>query len=335
MMKRLIIPFYVNHSGCPEVCVFCNQRSIAGERQGIPQDEEIRKTINEYIKSWKGEGKKEAAFYGGTFTAIDHDIQARLLKSVYPFIEKKLIDAIRVSTRPDCIDNSILAFLKDHGVRTIELGIQSMDDKVLLESGRGHSSMESVKAAALIKENGFELGCQIMPGLPGDSYEKSLQTAMKTAELNPEFVRIYPALVIRGTKMEELYHKKRFKPLTLEKAVELCAEIVGIFRLRNIRVIRVGLQPTVELEKSVVAGPYHPSFGEMVVSHIFLKRIMDFLPGHVTGEETVSITVSPKDESALRGRRNENIMELKKSFPMYKFNIVKREGLSRGSLLVN
>ena len=155
--KQLIIPFYINHAGCPQMCVFCNQNKIAGEKQGMPQDDQIKETINDYLKSWKGNGKKEAAFYGGSFTAISREIQERLFKAVYPFIKNGLIDGVRISTRPDSINEDILEFCKNYGVDTIELGIQSMDDNVLVESGRGHSVTDSINAAALIDRKSTRL----------------------------------------------------------------------------------------------------------------------------------------------------------------------------------
>ncbi len=333
--KQLIIPFYINHAGCPQMCVFCDQKSISGRSRGIPEDYQIRQTINEYLKSWRGEGKKEIAFYGGSFTAVSREIQERLLNAAYPFIKNGFIDGIRISTRPDGIDESILVFCKKYRVDTIELGIQSMDDKVLAESGRGHSAADSIKAAALIKKNGIKLGCQLMPGLPGDSYEKSIQSALKTASLEPDFVRIYPALVISGTKMEKYYYNNKYLPLELNEAVEICAEIVNIFRERKIKVARVGLQATADLEGSVVAGPYHPSFGEMVKSHTFLNRITTLLHRHAPGDKKISIVFSPADESAIRGRKNENMRKLKNNFPQYKLNMIKRDDLTRGSLFIN
>lgn len=333
--KQLIIPFYINHAGCPQLCIFCDQKKISGKNHGMPQDDQINETINDYLKSWKGNGKKEVAFYGGSFTAISREIQERLLKTVYPFIKNGLIDSVRISTRPDSINEDILKSCKKYGVKTIELGIQSMDDKVLAKSGRGHSVTDSIKAAALIKKGGIKLGCQLMPGLPGDSYEKSIQTALKTVKLSPNFVRIYPALVVKGTKMEEYYRNNEYLPLELNEAVKLAAEIVNIFKERNIKIIRVGLQPTVELEKSIVAGPYHPSFGEMVKSFTFFTRITKLLRCHTSHSGKISLSFSPEDESAIRGQKNENIIKIRNNFPLYKLNMIKRDDLSQGSLVIN
>ncbi len=316
------------------MCVFCDQNRIAGEKKGLPTEDEIDAAVEIYLESWQGTGRKEAAFYGGSFTAIPRAIQEQLLKAVKPYIDKGVIDSVRISTRPDSINADDLLFLKGYGVSTIELGIQSMDDEVLKSSKRGHTSEDSRKACRLVKEAGFLLGCQLMVGLPGDTVEKSVASAGKVARMRADFVRIYPALVISGTELEARYRQGDFSPLSLSDAVDISAEMVDLFRSYGIDVIRAGLQPTVDLEKSIVDGPYHPSFGEMVETAIFFKkaeRELERMP--VRGGE-VTFYISPRDESAFRGLRNGNVMRLKERYPSINFNLYREAGLQRGSLVV-
>jgi len=329
----LIIPFYINHSGCPQQCVFCNQHRISGSKGGFPDKETIVSTVRDYLASWKGSGQREVAFYGGSFTAIGRKVQAALLDALAPFIEKGQIDSIRISTRPDFIDPDILGFLKARGVSTIELGIQSMDDEVLLAAGRGHSAGDSIRACELVKLEGFKLGCQLMPGLPRDSSEISIDGAHQVAGLMPDFVRIYPTLVIEGTELAGLYSEGAFVPVSLDAAVELCADMVEIFREKGIEVIRVGLQAEASLEASVIAGPYHPAFGEMVESAIFLKKVRSQVDSIGENGKGLTLAVSPRDESALRGQKNRNMKRLEEIYPSMKFNVLKREDVGRRQLL--
>ncbi len=333
--KGLIIPVYVNHAGCPMRCSFCNQDRIAGEGSGIPNSETVSSLITDYLESWQGYGCREVAFYGGSFTAIDRDIQESLLQSVQPFLKSGEIDAVRLSTRPDAIDEETLDFLRPYGVETIELGIQSMDDAVLAAAGRNYGAERALKAARLVKEGGFRLGCQMMPGLPLDSPEKSLRGVEQIAELKPDFARIYPALVIKGTELERFYREGNYSPLALQDAVSLSADMVETFEQAGTEMIRVGLQPTVELEASVVAGPYHPAFGALVESELFLRKTTRVLREKSGGMERVSLTLSPRDESAFRGMGNGNMQKLKMLFPELHLHLIKEAGLPRGSLRVN
>jgi len=332
--KRLIIPFYINHKGCPEKCVFCDQSIISGQEDTIPSSDNLETGIVSYLESWQGEGTREVAFYGGTFTALPIEIQERLLAAVRPFIDSGEIDAIRVSTRPDAIDEERIHLLRSYGVATIELGVQSMDDEVLQLSGRGHHSVDTENAARLIKSSELTLGCQLMPGLPGDSYKKSMDSAFKVIELGAEIVRIYPALVISGTEMEKLFFEGSYAPLSMKEALHLCADMVEVFRANSVHIIRVGLQAEKSLGDSLVAGPYHPSFGEMVESSIFMKKAQNLLASCPKLKGDLSLLISPYDESALRGQGNANMKELKEFYPHLKINIKKDCALSRGSLFI-
>ena len=269
--KHYIIPIFVPHEGCVHNCVFCNQNSITGISEVIDA-KYTKNTIKAYLETINRteETVIEVSFFGGSFTAIDINKQRRLLKVAREYKEKGLIDFIRLSTRPDYIDDFILTNLKEYKVDTIELGVQSLDEEVLKRSARGHSEEHVRKASKLIHEYGFTLGHQVMLGLPGDTFEKDIKTALKVVEMKPKICRIYPALVIKNTPMEKMYEQGIYKPYTLEEAVEISKELYNIFTKNNIEVIRIGLQPTEEINEGgeLVAGPFHPAFRELVESKI-------------------------------------------------------------------
>ena len=259
--------------GCPHDCVFCNQKRITGNDKPV----DARKIIEDYLAYGKPSGYVEAAFFGGSFTGIDFDEQCRLLAVAKEYLDSGLIDGIRLSTRPDYIDREILDNLRKYGVTTIELGVQSLDEDVLKKSARGHGENAVYDAVNLIKEYNFKLGLQMMTGLPGDTYEKSISTAKKIAALHPDFVRIYPTLVIRDTYLEKMYLSGEYKPFSVEETVLLLAGIKEIFDKNGINIIRMGLQTTEEISPgaSVVAGPFHPAIGELVCGKYYLDKITD------------------------------------------------------------
>ena len=244
MKKNIkIIPVFIPHKGCKTGCYFCNQNHITGIEK-IPDIEEIKKSIKLYFSYIDKKCEKEIAFYGGSFTAFDPEFQNNLLEIAYDMKKKGNISRIRLSTRPDCIDKSVILRLKKYGVDIVELGIQSMDDNVLKNINRGHNSEDVKKASSLIKESGFFLGHQIMPGLYTSDFEKDIYTAKESIKLSPDIVRIYPALVIKDTVFEKLYIKGEYLPETEESIIERVALIYSMYILNNVDVIRVGLQPT-------------------------------------------------------------------------------------------
>ncbi len=261
--RRLIIPIFIPHEGCPHQCVFCNQKGITGIGS-MPSPSDITETIKSYLATWKDEGRREVAFYGGSFTGLHREVQKEFLRTANDFICNGSIDSIRVSTRPDYISQECLALLKDYGVETIELGVQSMVDKVLRLSGRGHTSDDIVMAVRLLRGFGFKIGLQIMPGLPGDTAQTALYTVDRVIKLEPDFVRIYPTVVIEGTPLEIMYNKGDYTPWPIEAMADLCKELVRLLEDAQIPIIRIGLQPTEELEANIIAGPYHPSFRQLV-----------------------------------------------------------------------
>ena len=309
-MKKYNIPVFVPHKGCPYDCVFCNQKRITGNiKETTPRD--VTATIEEYLKTLPDKNADiEVAFFGGSFTGIPIDEQSLLMERVMPYINDGRINGIRLSTRPDYINRTILDNLKKHHVTTIELGVQSMVDSVLKASNRGHSSDDVIKAVKLIKEYDFSLGLQMMTGLPGDTEEYALLTAKRIIELSPQFVRIYPTLTIKDTYLEKMYENKKYVPQTLEDAVMLSKDLLLMFEKAGINVIRIGLQPTDEINEnaSVVAGPFHSAFGELVESAVYYDIICDAIKD-MKGE--VTVYVNPSEISKAVGNRRTNIRKIK------------------------
>ncbi len=280
-VKTRIIPIFVPHYGCPHDCYFCNQKSITGHQDILTID-----TIQQQLESRFQMNRlqtpivmTEIAFFGGSFTAIPVDDQEKLLSLAHQLLQKGDVDTIRISTRPDAIDERNLQLLKDKGVGIIELGVQSMDNQVLRLMNRGHTAEDTIKASKLIKNFGFKLGHQIMPGLYGSSLSKDLSTMQASIDLKPNMVRIYPTLVIKNTKLENLYHSGDYKPLELNESIRLVAYFYTQYWLNQIEVIKMGLQAsdTIAVEGDVVAGPFHPAYGQMVKTHIMLTVLLDRL----------------------------------------------------------
>lgn len=300
--KRVIIPIFVPHLGCPHNCVFCNQDSITGSVQKV-DSEFVKNTVDTHMKTINKEDTIiEISFFGGTFTAIEIEKQRELLAVAKEYKDNNKIDFIRLSTRPDAINENILKHLKEFTVDIIELGVQSLDDEVLRLSGRGHSSSDVYEATKLIKSYGFILGHQIMIGLPGSNFERDILTAEKIIEMKPDVCRIYPALVIKNTPMENMYLSGVYKPYSLNEAVDVSAIIYSKFEKSNIKVIRMGLQPTEEINEGseIVAGPFHPAFRELVESKIINQLILNNVSKDT---EYLEININPKDVSKLYANR--------------------------------
>ena len=253
-MKHANISLFVPHQGCPHQCSFCNQKTISGSVKELTP-KEVKETLQKAVGDGVDPKNTEIAFFGGSFTAIRRDYMISLLEEAKPFIENENFCGIRISTRPDAIDDEILSILKEYKVTSIELGAQSTDPQVLLLNHRGHTRDDIIKASRLIKEKGFSLGLQMMTGLLGDTPEKSLKTAEDIISLKPETVRIYPTIVLEGTYLGELYKKGEYAPQTVEEAVELCAVLLKRFYEENITVIRLGLHSGGNVEEGFISGP--------------------------------------------------------------------------------
>lgn len=318
--KQYVIPIFVPHLGCPNDCIFCNQKSISGQTEMITK-EKVKQEIEEYLKSFKEENAdKEVAFFGGSFTGIPEEKQEELLQVAYEYVKCKKIDSIRISTRPDYINKDILKRLKRYGVKTIELGVQSSNNYILSKCKRGHNFEEVKKASKLIRWYGFTLGHQMMVGLPDSTKLDELNTAKDLIKLKPKIVRIYPVLVIKNTQLEKAYQEGEYEPITLNQAVERCKELVYQFNKKKIEVIRMGLQNTDKItnpeqeESEVVAGPYHPAFGQLVEDSIWYDSILEKIKKVNVKVKEVEIIVHPEEVNNVVGHKKENITKLKEVY---------------------
>ncbi len=303
-MKHANIAIFVPHSGCPHQCSFCDQRSITGQlSQPTPQD--VTAAASQAARDL-GERSREAeiAFFGGSFTAIPRAQMESLLQAAAPFVREGVFSGIRCSTRPDAVDREVLSLLKSYGVTAVELGAQSADDRVLALNRRGHTAQDIRQASRLIRQAGLSLGLQMMTGLFGSSPESDLATARELADLHPDTMRIYPTVVLRGTLLSQWYEQGRYRPPTLEEAVDLCARLLVWFEQRQIPVIRLGLHDSESLQSQRIAGPYHPAFRELCESRLFRQLLQQALP--VGAEKALMIRVHPRSISPCVGQKRSN-----------------------------
>ena len=334
MKKHSNIPIFIPELACPHQCVFCDQKKISGTNS-IPHPEEVRNIVERYLETIPDNRIVNIAFFGGSFTGLSISLQEQYLKEAFWFVKNGRVSGIRLSTRPDYINKAVLELLKKYGVTTIELGAQSTSQEVLNQSGRGHTVDEIRKACNLICKNGFELGLQMMIGLPGDSYERSIQTANDIVSLGARNTRIYPAIVVKHTALEKLYHEGEYTPLTLEEAVEWTKDIIHIFEKNNISILRIGLHPSDELVtgKSLIDGPFHESFKEIVMTRIWKEIIDTELQSlELSSLNKIKITVSNRQIHYAIGYRQANREQLisqgydvrfehNPSFSQYQLNI--------------
>ena len=280
-----MIPFFIPHVGCPYVCTFCNQSRITGQ-SGISHltPEYIQQTIKDYVGTKRNEKFWEVAFYGGSFTAITKDLQHKLLMPAYEMLQQGLIDGIRCSTRPDAVGDEAITLLQSYGVKNVELGVQSMNDGILVDAKRGHTAQEVVEAVTRLKHRDMTVGVQLLPGLKGETWQTIIETAIAVAALRPDFVRIYPVLVIENTELADQYRAGEYEPLSTELAIQYCSFLKDWFEQHGIEVIRTGLQSTEELDSSnsLVAGPYEPAMGELVVNEQYKQRIERCIDEHAS-----------------------------------------------------
>lgn len=270
-MKHANISLFVPHAGCPHQCSFCNQKTISGSVK-ILTPEDVIKTLSDAVLDGNNPENTEIAFFGGSFTAVDRDYMVSLLEAAKPFIDDGYFSGVRISTRPDAIDDEVLALLKKYSVTSIELGAQSTDEDVLILNKRGHTREQIINASVLIKKRGFSLGLQMMTGLLGDTPEKTIRTAKDIISLKPDTVRIYPTIVLEGTLLGDLYKEGKYSPQTVEEAAAVCAVLLKMFYENEIKVIRLGLHSGGNVEDGYLAGPYHPAFGEICESKIYLEE---------------------------------------------------------------
>ena len=308
--RECVIPVFVPHLGCPHQCVFCDQRRISGSAESASA-ETVRQAISSAAALPRSGAKRQLAFYGGSFTAVPSALQEELLAVAAEAIARGELDAIRLSTRPDAIDDEVLARLRRFGVETVELGAQSMDDGVLRLSGRGHTAADVARAAEMVRAAGFRLILQMMTGLVGDSDEKDLATARRLIALRPEGVRIYPTVIVRGTPLWELWKRGEYREHTVEDAVRVCAKLLPLFEEAGIPVIRLGLNPTEELSGGEAAGgAYHSALGELVKSRVMLEKARALLKDVPPGSR-VRLGAAERSLSQAIGQKKENLLRLR------------------------
>lgn len=332
MKKLLVIPFFIQHKGCPFTCAFCNQWKIAGEETNRP--EEVIPRVEEYLRIAKTPSRVEVAFYGGSFSGLSENQQESWLEAAARLKQSGVIQGVRISTRPDYITNEGLRRLWHYGVTTIELGVQSLDDEVLSQAKRGHTASDTLLATRRIRKFPFELVYQLMLGLPGDNEPAALATAKKTVAARPEAVRIYPAVVLKDTLLASWYEEGKYQPWTLEQAVEVGAQWLGMFSCHGIKVIRMGLQYTANLtrEKDLLAGPYHPAYGELVESRLMLKQLLCLFAQVPEGIKSVKLFFHPHSYSLVVGQRRTNAGHLALRWPDVSIEFQPDESLSRNDL---
>ena len=304
-MKHANVSLFVPHMGCPHQCSFCNQKTISGSVKELTPDE-VTATLETAVADGIDSENTEIAFFGGSFTAIPREYMVSLLEATKPYIKARRFCGIRISTRPDAIDEEMLGILKEYGVTSIELGAQSTDEEVLLLNRRGHTRQDIINASALIREKGFSLGLQMMTGLLGDTDEKALKTSEDIISMKPDTVRIYPTITLDGTHLGELYKDGGYNPQSLEDAVSLCGKLLKRFYDNNIRVIRLGLHSGGNVEEGYLAGPYHPAFGELCQSAIYLDCAIDEIKrsGFPRGE--INLYVRSTEISKMTGQKGSN-----------------------------
>ncbi|MDD9303574.1 MAG: radical SAM protein [Desulfobacter sp.] len=339
MTAPLVIPYFIPHQGCPHQCVFCNQSIITGKKQSNPKFSNIDDVIREYL-SFKGNRTQvELAFFGGNFLGLSKAKIRALLLKVKPYQDRGLIQRIRCSTRPDTISEEVLDLVRGHGLDLVELGVQSMDDAVLEISERGHTRKDTLRAIQTLKAAGIKVGVQVMAGLPGDSLSRALATVRALSELSPDMARIYPVLVLAGSRLAQWYASGEYTPLDLNQAVEQVKQMLEIFKNAGVFVARMGLQAGEMMDDpdQMIAGPWHPAFGHLVYSALMFDRACELIEG--IGEELrpkqLSLKVHPRSLSRLQGDRKTNLEKLRRRYPGIEFSILCDKGMDLDQVGIN
>jgi histone acetyltransferase (RNA polymerase elongator complex component) len=333
----MIVPVFLMNKGCPQRCIFCNIRQISGPNTDPPTENHLRRQIASYISfSRRKPATVELAFYGGNFTGMPRREQEKIFGITDALRREQLIQGIRISTRPDDLDSPRLLFLQAHGVKTIEIGAQSMADHVLRLSERGHTAQDVRTAVRLARSFGMSTGVHLMAGLPGDTPAYFADTVMEVIALKPDMVRLHPTLVFAETLLAEMYHNGCYTPLELSEAINLCKTALIRFEKASIPVIRLGLQKTETMEEgNIIAGPFHPAFRSIVESAIFLDMAAKLLERESVSAHKVSFTVAPQDLSSFRGNKNANILSLRNRFPLSDMTILTEAAMKRGTLALS
>ncbi len=337
MNRPFIIPVFLPHHGCPHRCIFCNQKAITGRRNHQPSPTKLKAYIDDFLE-FKTHHRHpvQIAFYGGNFLGLKPDYIKDVLTVATEFIVSGKVDSIRFSTRPDTIDGQRLKLLKPFPVDTVEIGAQSMDDSVLSAAHRGHTAADTEKAVVCLKQHRYNVGIQMMVGLPGDDDARALNTGRQITALEPDFVRIYPTVVLAASPLAEMYLQGEYTPWTLERCVALVKKLYLGFQNNQIAVVRMGLQSSEGLDKdaSVLAGPYHPAFGHLVHSAIFLDKATAAVASAGNSYDQVTLKVHPRSISKVRGQNNQNVAILKQTFQIRSLRILADPAVPENSLAV-
>ncbi len=324
---------FVPHLGCPNTCVFCNQRKISGcEKADFSS---VQGEIEEALSTIPAGTDVQIAFFGGSFTGIDRADMIYLLETAKKFIDGGRVESVRLSTRPDYINEEILDILSRYGVKTIELGIQSMSDAVLAASGRGHTAAQTELACRLITSRGFELVGQMMTGLPSSTLETELYTAKRICEMGASGARIYPTVVFRGTELHKMMERGEYESREIERVVEDGAAVLSVFIENGVNVIRVGLQSSELLtEGSETASPYHEATGELIYACYYRNTAEKILSCLDTANKEAVICVSRGAVSKMIGQKKANIDYLKEKFGLYNIKVRESEELSQNKIKI-
>lgn len=329
-MKHVNVALFVPHAGCPHNCSFCDQRAITGE-QGFPTPLDVETAVETALRSGQVDpASSEIAFFGGSFTALPRERTRPLLERAADYVRRGLFRGIRLSTRPDAMNEETANYLKNYGVTAIELGAQSMGPEVLRRNERGHTPEDTCRAAEVIHRAGIELGLQMMTGLPGDSDQGALDTARRLAALHPATMRIYPTLVLRGTRLAAWYEQGIYTPSRLDDTVSLCARLLDDFERESIRVIRLGLHASESLQQNLLAGPWHPAFRELCEGELFYRAALDALSLHPAGEYRLLVPIGCVSKAVGQGKRNLKRLEQQG----YRCRFIEDDRLSKREVMI-
>lgn len=335
--RPFIVPVFIPHAGCPHQCAFCNQTLIADRPKDMPSEKDISADISRFLSYQQPHhDAPQISFYGGTFLGIGKKWILKFLGVAEGFVSRGEAASIRFSTRPDTITSEALDLIKAFSVKTIEIGIQSMDDAVLKRSLRGHTARDTRKAVGLLKKCGYDIGLQMMIGLPGQDDSSAQLTAQEIAGLQPDFVRIYPAIVLKNSRMEKWYREGTYEPLSLDMAVAQTKKLYGLFQDKQVPVIRMGLQASQGLDSdtAIVAGPYHPAFGHLIHAEVFYDKAAAVLAAESLPIHKTVLRVHPSSISKMRGLKNANIIRLKSNYQLDTIEVISDGSVSETDLFV-
>lgn len=335
--RPLVIPLFIPHLGCPHQCVFCDQHAITGSAGQIPTPDQIRAEVNRYLRfPHRHHSSIQISFFGGSFLGLEQEVMLKLLDTATAFVDQGVVDNLRFSTRPDTIQPDRLEAIAPFPVKTVELGVQSMNDAVLSACRRGHTAADTIAAAARIKDSGYQLGLQMMVGLPGDDDRGALATADELVRLRPDFVRIYPTLVLSGSPLARMLGAGRYKAMDIEACIRLVARLYLLFRANDIPVVRMGLQASDGLADpgARLAGPYHPAFGHLVHGQIVRDTICHALAGMKATPQTLTIGAHPSMVSRVQGLNKRNLHYLQKHHGFKRISIIQDETINPDQLMV-